>query len=142
MKEVGKGFVLKPISKTIKRSIKMKCLDKNCNREMQRRNGKFGYFYYCPVHGTISEKAVSALREYIRNKAKELTTAKAVLYSGETNMSPPMQDYDSEAHNDILFSAIEKETAALDIHVPDLVKFYIDYEDPDDEGHWMNARLY
>lgn len=113
----------------------MKCISKNCKREMTKRSGKFGIFYYCPDHGTISEKVIELLAQ-IKEKSKEV------------NYNDKVENYRDVLNNDPLIAAIEKQTLAFGVQIPELVKFGIDHNvhfpnsELDTEDDWTLMRPY
>lgn len=94
---------------------------------MHVKNGKYGDFYFCPngSHGTISlEKYKRLIANFKANKSEYRENT---AYPG----------------NDPLMTAIEMETIAMGGGIiSELVKFYIDNPEQDQEDSWQDIRPY
>lgn len=114
----------------------MKCIDKNCTREMEKRSGKFGIFYYCPDHGTISEKGVKLLEQARESRT---TTGNIQNYRDVPNVDPLMLE-------------IKKQSLAFGVGLTELEKlvesdvdhkyYFGDRNDDDDEDDWNHTNPY
>lgn len=91
-----------------------------CHTEMILRNGKYGEFFYCAAHGTISKRAAEII-------AQHQTT-----YAGGLNEDP-------------LMDAVKRTSVTLGQPLDELeqlIEFVVDNPPLDDEDHWMNTRPY
>lgn len=99
----------------------------SCKTEMVLRNGKYGPFFYCKDHGTISMRAAKKITELLAKTEDEHG------YSGGFNEDP-------------LFDSIKRTSVNLGMPQDDLqqtIDFYNDHPPfSDDEDHWMNIRDY
>jgi len=99
-----------------------------CHAEMEHRNGKFGGFWYCKQHGTISDKGVAILRSIQRTS--EISTQ----YSGSNTSD--------------LLDMVKRKGYELGHSTDDLGQLVDWINDPDpndveeDDDHWMNIRPY
>lgn len=105
----------------------MKCIDRNCSNEMEHRVGKFGGFWYCPQHGTISDKGAAMFK-----KMQEHTKVQ------------PSAPYLSNPENDPVMLQIERQSLEFGVKATELESWIVD--DPDaadyEDEHWMNVRPY
>lgn len=97
----------------------------SCKTEMILRNGKYGPFFYCKDHGTISMRA-----------------AKVITASIDSDQCTNWQ-YIDEPFLDIIKRRSVILGRPMD-DLQDLVEFYVDDPDQsqDDPDHWMNVRDY
>jgi hypothetical protein len=86
---------------------------------MEHRIGKYGGFWYCRQHGTISDKDVASILTAIPQT---------------TSHAPPI---------DLMFE-IERETMDLGFQTSEIERWIVDDEAAADyeEDHWMNLRPY
>ena len=105
----------------------MRCPSKGCTETMVHRQGKFGGFWYCKVHGTISDKGMAMLQPPVVTQA----------------LSTPLP-YRCSPEHDPLMLQIERQTLAMGIQISEVEKFIVDDEDAADyeEDHWLNTRPY
>ena len=104
------------------KSSEHKCPSYNCTETLQHRNGKFGGFWYCRHHGTISDRGMAIL------------TAGCII-SGKTSGIQSSIDV-TDSNSDLLFQ-IKRETAAMGFGVSDLEEWVVD-GNPNDVDHWSN----
>lgn len=104
--------------------MKVKC--PSCGVDMEPRTGKYGDFFYCLNHGTISKAAFKALlnAEY-----------------------GPISNCVSLPNEDTLLEVVKRKGIQVGHHIDDLgqlVDWYNDNEQSaeDDDDHWMNIRPY
>lgn len=96
----------------------------SCNGGMQRRTGKFGVFYYCAKHGTMSEKGAKIL-EQIR-AARDT----------ESTYIPQTPSLDHAVRMQCLAMG-----PALSPDDQNLLDWIVDGDPEDDEeDHWKNMR--
>lgn len=102
----------------------MKCPDSSCSNIMEHRNGKFGGFWYCPQHGTISDKGIAIIE-----KLPSLVEVASYSFSTE---------------NDPLMHQIHRQTMDFGVRPSELEEWIVDDEGAADyeEDHWMNLRPY
>ncbi len=109
-----------------------------CKSALQKRNGKFGEFFYCKnSHGTISY-----------NAGKVHTTGEIFKFFNKITKEPKRFVFTSgsvvsfkDLTKDPLMSFIEKQTAVFGGIMSDLDRFLIDGEPEDEyEDHWKNLR--
>lgn len=98
-----------------------------CGKPMEPRTGKYGDFFYCQDHGTISKKAVMRAAW---NTPNEMATTESIAFN-----------------KDPLLTAIKRKGVAMGHHVDEmgeLIDWFNDMESAaeDDEDHWMNIRPY
>lgn len=95
-----------------------------CHTEMILRSGKYGKFFYCAAHGTISKRAAELITAHLGEPHK---------YAGGLNEDP-------------LMSAVKRTSVAMCQPLDNLqqtIDFYVDHPPfTDDEDHWMNTRDY
>lgn len=106
----------------------MKCPSKDCTEEMVHRTGKFGGFWYCRKHGTISDKGMAIIE-----KIRESSSASGKIYS-----------YSDNPNNDPLMLQIERQTLEFGVMPTELEKWIVDHPGAADweEDHWLNSRPY
>ena len=106
----------------------MNCLV--CRQKAIERNGKFGTFYFCPGHGTISQQGrnlkVTGLmflkvKKYLENKSRHFAQA---------------------AYAPNLEILVEQKMASMGFFMDDLDRFVEGCAETalDEEDHWMNLR--
>lgn len=100
----------------------MKCVNPKCDKEMQHRTGKYGGFWFCPLHGTISDKGVKMLLKRPRLALEDV---------GKT--------YDANVMREV-----KRQTLGFGFEPTDIEEWIVDNEDAADyeEDHWMNMRPY
>lgn len=100
----------------------------SCKTEMILRNGKYGPFFYCKDHGTISMRAAKKITVLLKRIEDEHT------YVGGYNENPL---------KDLIFRQSIGLGEPMD-NLTDLAKFTVDnhYDAQDNEDHWMNIRDY
>lgn len=96
---------------------------------MEPRTGKYGDFFYCKTHGTISKQAVKVLLNVEYGPIADYVSHPAL----------PMEDP--------LLDAVKRTGYAMGHHMDEmgqLVDFFNDMEESADwdEDHWMNVRPY
>lgn len=106
----------------------MQCISKNCQHELQPRTGRYGPFYYCPEHGTISAKGLEIFQAVTGSKET----------SGRVSQYTPGNDIDQ------LMTAIKRETLGFGCSPTDLEEWIVDDEDaPDYEPeNWQNTAAF
>jgi hypothetical protein len=106
------------------------CPNPGCNTHMEHRTGKYGGFWYCRQHGTISDARAVVVQ-------KILDTARRS--GGTTHKASPIDTTSS----DLMFQ-IEKQTMSFGYQPSELEKWIVDspHGIDDDEDHWMNVRPY
>ena len=100
-----------------------------CHAEMEHRNGKFGGFWYCKQHGTISDIGAAILRS--TQRISEVSVQRGGSYT-----------------SDPLLDAVKRKGYQLG-HPTDELGQLVDWiNDPDpndveeEDDHWMNIRPY
>lgn len=106
----------------------MKCPSKGCHEEMEHRTGKFGGFWYCRAHGTISDRGMELIQRLTGSSA---AGGLAVPY----NCTP---------ESDSLMLQITRETLGFGVRPSELEEWVVDDKDAADyeDDHWMNTRPY
>lgn len=97
----------------------------SCNKPMEPRTGKYGDFFYCREHGTISKLAAMAISE----RTQEYKPTTVPLYNND------------------LMDTVKRQGVAMGHHIDELgqlIDFFNDMEESAewDEDHWMNIRPY
>jgi hypothetical protein len=104
----------------------LKCISDGCNVQMSHRTGKFGGFWFCPIHGTVSDKGV-AIYKVLKARTKQQGTSGTLCSWSESSTDP-------------LGDAIARDTSfGL---VGGLERWIVDGEPEDDEeDHWKNTPM-
>lgn len=104
----------------------------SCKVKMELRTGKYGDFYYCRDHGTISKKAAAILT------GQERPPPSHYAYAPSPNI-----DLLEEVHRmSVAFGGPVGETAELLNFLTDASVEYATSGDEEDEEHWTNLRPY
>lgn len=110
-----------------------------CKVDMIRRDGRFGEFFYCKDHGTMSNQggkvvATGVIKEKLRERANSLQLSRTMAYRLEQPsllMMTEQQTMGWGVRMDEIDRFIEGETLEL-----------MQLQAQDDEDHWLNTRPY
>lgn len=102
----------------------MKCPSKDCTVPMVHRYGKFGGFWVCSQHGTISDKGMEILQSM--------------------DSSHGTLCHSSIERNEPVLLEVKKQTLEFGIQPTEIEEWIVDDEAAADyeEDHWMNVRPY
>lgn len=101
-----------------------------CGKSMIKRNGRWGEFYSCKEHGTISLQsgkvvATGNIHKILRSRQRDADRCGISLYTGHTTS---------------LMLEVEKQTMMFGVMPSELEKWIVDA--PNEEDSWMDVREY